>query len=94
MRELAEQLRRAHPLIREIRRFGSWVDGGATAGSDVDLCLIVECEPRPRWQRAAAYLPDRFRQPLDLVVLTAGEWARLPELSPGLHRAIEAGRIV
>lgn len=30
----------------------------------------------------------------DLVVLTPGDGARLPELSPELHRAIEAGRIV
>ena len=89
---LAEWLRRERTGIREIHWFGSWVNGTPTPSSDVDICIIVDRDDRPARERVPDYMPGRFRQPLDLMVLTDEEWAALPETAPGLYRAIRAGR--
>jgi predicted nucleotidyltransferase len=94
VRTLADQLRGAHPQIRQIRWFGSWTSGRATASSDVDLCIIVDHADGPIRARASDYMPSNFPQPLDFIILTTEEWAQLPNRSPDLHRAIQAGSIV
>lgn len=93
MRAYADKLRRAHPEVRRIIWFGSWVSGVPSPGSDVDICLIVSdnmAEVSPR-ERVARYLSPRLPTGLDLVVYTASEFARLPEQAPSWHAAIRAG---
>jgi predicted nucleotidyltransferase len=84
-------LRDKHPEIQQVIWFGSWVDGLPVPGSDVDLCLIVSsCDKHPR-DRISDYLPVGFPTGIDLVVYTEEEFNRLPESSPGFHKAITTG---
>ncbi len=88
---LARRIREEHDGVQAIHWYGSWPAGTATPSSDVDLCIIVEDDDRPLRARTPDYLPGRFPVPLDLTVLTAAEWQRLPERAPSWYSAIEAG---
>ncbi len=90
-RQLADRIREQHDQVRAIHWYGSWPAGTATPSSDVDLCIIIEADDRPPRTRTPDYLPGRFPVPLDLTVLTAAEWERLPDRAPSWYAAIEAG---
>jgi predicted nucleotidyltransferase len=90
--EYAEALRNRRPGVSDIYWYGSWVSGRATPSSDVDLCVVIDVDDRRPRDRLPDYLPARFPVGMDLVVLTEGEMAALPERAPSWHRAIVAGR--
>lgn len=71
--------------------YGSWVSGGATPSSDVDLCVVVDADERSPRHRVPDYLPSRFPVGVDLVVLTESEWRDLAERAASWHRAIVGG---
>ncbi|GBC84191.1 hypothetical protein HRbin11_00613 [bacterium HR11] len=85
------RLRAEHPEVLRVIWFGSWVRGEATPGSDVDLCIIVARSDKPRWARAADFLPVGFPVGIDLFVYTPEEFERLRTEAPGWYAAIQAG---
>lgn len=90
----AAELRSRHPGITSIYWYGSWVSGGATAGSDVDLCVVLESDDRRPRDRVPDFLPAGFPVGVDLVVLTENELRELADRSPSWHAAITGGRRV
>ena len=57
--------------------FGSYARGDAGFGSDLDLVMIVEADPRPSMERGRELGMEILPVPVDLLVYTAGEWERL-----------------
>lgn len=88
----ARALRSAHPEIRRLIWFGSWVNGTATPGSDVDLCLVLGHSDLVPRDRIPQYLPSGFPVGLDLFPYTEEELEELRESHPGWHRTILAGK--
>lgn len=88
----AAHLRATHPEVRRIIWFGSWVQGTATPGSDVDLCVVLRRADKPLRDRIPDYLPVGFPVGLDVFPYTEAELNRLRTESPGWHRAIVSGR--
>jgi predicted nucleotidyltransferase len=74
-----------------MRWFGSWVTGGWSPGSDVDLCIVVDRSDRPVRERAVDYLPRVFPVGIDLFVYTEDELERLRAERPSFARAMDAG---
>ncbi|MGA2976934.1 MAG: nucleotidyltransferase domain-containing protein [Spirochaetia bacterium] len=91
MQEYARLLRDSHPEIRGMRWFGSWVDGSASAGSDVDLCIIVAHSAKRRRDRIVDYLPRRFPVGIDLFVCTEAELNEMRSDHPSFAAVIDAG---
>lgn len=87
-------LRSTFPEIESVIWFGSWVSGLPSAGSDVDLCVIVSQTDLPLRDRVARFLPTRFPVGVDMVVYTADELKQLSEEHPSWYQAIEQGRRV
>lgn len=94
VRAHAEALRNAHPAVSTIYWYGSWVSGRPTPSSDVDLCVVVESDPRRPRNRVPDFLPERFPVGVDLVVFTEEEMKELPERAPSWYEAIVGGRQV
>ena len=93
----ARELGAAHPEVRRVIWYGSFVAGTPTPRSDADLCVVVadDAARGPRHARGAAYLPaDGMPVPFDVAVLTASEFGALGAWAPGWHRAITAGRVL
>lgn len=90
----AASVRSKHPQVSRILWYGSWVTGGATPSSDVDLCVVVRSDSRRPRDRIPDYMPDRFSTGLDLLVLTEEELGALATRSPTWHEAIVSGRAV
>ncbi len=74
-----------------MRWFGSWVTGGWSPGSDVDLCIVVDRSTKSARDRVPEYLPRTFPVGIDLFVYTEAELERLAEEHPSFARAIDAG---
>jgi predicted nucleotidyltransferase len=74
-----------------MRWFGSWVTGGWSPGSDVDLCIVVDGCAKPPRDRASDYLPLKFPVGIDLFVYTEDELDLLGKEHPSFARAIAAG---
>ena len=91
VRDHARALRAAHPEIRSIRWFGSWVRGDASVGSDVDLCIIVERSHAPRRERVTEFLPRVFPVGIDLFIYTQAEFDALHTDYPSMRKAIDSG---
>ena len=87
----AQRLRQDHPEVLSLRWFGSWVSGTASAGSDVDLCIVVKKAARRHRDRLVSYLPESFPVGLDLFVFTPRELERLRVEHPSFARAIDGG---
>lgn len=88
----------ARPEVARIVWYGSFLHGVPTSRSDADLCVVVDDAAAagvPRHARGADYLPTWATPvPLDLAVLTAGEFDALPTWAPAWHAAISAGRVL
>lgn len=90
---LAAELRSRRPEVVRIVWFGSWITGRPSAGSDVDLCLVLSSSDKPRHERLPEYLPSKaFPVGLDLFPVTEAELARLARESPDWHRTLTTGR--
>jgi len=94
VRDHAQTLRHRDPAITRVLWYGSWVSGIPTAGSDVDLCVVLAQDDRRPRDRIPDYLPERFPTGVDLLVLTERELGELESRAPEWHRAILAGRSV
>jgi len=77
VRQWAAQLARNRKGIIRIGIFGSYARGDWGAGSDVDIVVLVESDPRPFTRRAAAYDSTGLPVPADLLVYTITEWEAL-----------------
>ena len=94
VRQYADALRASRPEVRSLRWFGSWVNGTASVGSDVDLCIVVAHSDQLRRDRLVEYLPERFPVGIDLFVLTEEEFSSLRVEHPSFAAAIDAGEEV
>jgi predicted nucleotidyltransferase len=91
VRGYAERLREKHSEVLSVLWFGSWVNGTASVGSDVDLCIVAKQAPRRRWDRIVDYLPRSFPVGIDLFVFTPWELERLRVEHPSFAQAIDRG---
>ena len=89
--DYAAQLRQAHPEVKRVIWFGSWVSGLPSPGSDVDLCLILSSSDKPFRDRISEYLPLGFPVGVDLFAYKQDEFERLQVSSPGWYAAITSG---
>ena len=87
----AAEVRAAHPELRRMRWFGSWITGGWSLGSDVDLCIVVDHSFRPVRERTVDYRPRVFPVGIDLFIYTEDELERLRTEHPSFARAMDAG---
>ena len=64
---------RPDPNVVAVHLFGSFARGTAAPGSDVDLLVVVERDPRPPRDRIPDHLPGAFPVGVDVIVWTRGE---------------------
>lgn len=74
--------------------FGSWAEGRAESGSDVDILVVAETDrPFHLAARLMSVVRDRLAGPrADVVVITPEDWERLRHI-PGqvVHEAAQYG---
>jgi predicted nucleotidyltransferase len=73
LRRHIDQRYRPDPNIVAVHLFGSFARGRAVPGSDVDLLVILERDPRPPRDRIPDHLPGGFPVGVDVVVWTRAE---------------------
>jgi predicted nucleotidyltransferase len=64
---------RPDPNAVAVYLFGSFARGTAVPGSDVDLLVVVERDPRPPRERIPDHLPGAFPAGVDVIVWTREE---------------------
>jgi predicted nucleotidyltransferase len=64
---------RADPNAVAVYLFGSFARGTAVPGSDLDLLVVVERDPRPPRDRLPDHLPGAFPIGVDVIVWTRAE---------------------
>lgn len=64
---------RSDPNVFGVYLFGSFVRGRAVPGSDVDLLVVLEQDPRPPRDRIPDHLPSAFPVGVDVIVWTRAE---------------------
>jgi len=74
LRELVERRYRPDRNVAGVYLFGSFAWGTPAPGSDVDLLVVVEHDPRPTRDRIPDYLPGVFPVGVDVLVWTRAEW--------------------
>jgi len=87
----AKDLKANHPEIIRVIWFGSWIMGGYSPGSDVDLCIIVDHAAKAHRDRPVRYLPHGFPVGLDICVYTEKEFKKLSCSHGEWHAAILEG---
>lgn len=76
-RRWATRVAREHPEIVRLGVFGSYARGDAGVGSDLDIVAIVcKADTRPEL-RARGWNTTALPVPVDLLVYTEAEWARI-----------------
>jgi len=81
---------RGDPNVLAVYLFGSFARGTAVPGSDVDLLVVVERDPRPPRERLPDHLPGAFPVGVDVIVWTRGELKERLAQRDRLARAILA----
>ena len=76
-RAWAAEVARGTPSVVAVSYFGSYARGDWGVGSDLDLVVIVEASAEPFERRAVPFDTLRLPVPVDLLVYTRAEWARL-----------------
>jgi predicted nucleotidyltransferase len=64
---------RPDPNVVAVHLFGSFARGRAVPGSDVDLLVVLERDPRPPRDRIPDHLPGGFPVGVDVIVWTRAE---------------------
>ena len=64
---------RPDPNVVAVHLFGSFARGRAVPGSDVDLLVVLERDPRPPRDRIPDHLPGGFPVGVDVIVWTQAE---------------------
>ena len=73
----SKQILLKHTEVNRIGFFGSYARGNWGVGSDLDLVLIVEASADAFKRRATRWDTLGLPVPVDLLVYTRAEWARL-----------------
>ncbi len=73
----ADATAKTHPEIRGIGYFGSCARGDWGVGSDLDVVMLVARSSEPFVRRAVRWDTTGLPVPVDLLVYTTEEWARL-----------------
>lgn len=78
LRQAAKRLRQTHPRVEQVILFGSLEKGDYVPGSDADILLILEADPRPFLQRIPEFRRHFLNSPVDVEVFpyTRDEMAR------------------
>jgi len=74
LRELVEGRYRPDRNVTAVYLFGSFAWGTPVPGSDLDLLVIVDDDPRPARDRIPDFLPGAFPIGVDVLVWTRAEW--------------------
>lgn len=85
----AEAARRRDDLIA-LGYFGSYARGDAGFGSDLDLLMIVETDPRPFMERNIGVRTQTLPVPVDLLIYTVTEWEDLLAADGRFARTLSA----
>ena len=64
LREAARQLRQTDPRVVQVMLFGSLVKGDYVPGSDADVLVVLQADPRPFFDR----IPEFLRYFLDVSI--------------------------
>ena len=96
---LAEAVKRLRETFSPVAiyLFGSYAYGTPESGSDLDLLVVVEDDPRNAYDRdAAAYLAVRgIRMPMDLLVYTRKEFEQRAALPVSFERIVRRkGKVI
>ena len=75
----AQDIVRSHTGVLRIGYFGSLASGSWGVGSDLDLVLIVEDDTERFERRGRGFDTLALPVPVDLLVYTLKEWARMTE---------------
>lgn len=76
---------------RAVFLFGSQASGKAKENSDVDLCVIAPTDCK-RETLSLLYLELDYEKPVDIILYTPEEWARLVEDDSSFaHKISESG---
>jgi predicted nucleotidyltransferase len=95
LRELVEARYRLDPRVVSVYLFGSFAWGMPAPGSDLDLLVIVDDDPRPARDRIPDYLPGAFPIGVDVLVWTRAEWEeRLAEGDRLARQVATQGRML
>lgn len=95
LRALVESRYRPDGNVAAVYVFGSFAWGTPAPGSDLDLLLVVERDPRLPRDRIPDYLPGVFPVGVDVLVWTRAEWEERLAQDDRLARQIAAqGRIL
>ena len=95
LRELVESRYRPDLNVAAVHLFGSFAWGTPVPGSDLDLLVVIDHDPRPARDRIPDYLPGRFPIGVDVLVWTRAEWEEHLAQGDRLARQIAAqGRIL
>lgn len=87
-RAYADLLFQSEAGVLRVGLVGSYARGDQGPGSDADLLIVLECSSEPPFRRALALPPPSLPVPVDLLVLTVEEIARLGEESPRWVREV------
>jgi len=85
VRAWAREMARRHPGVLRIGYFGSYARGDWGVGSDLDIVAVVEHTDRPFHHRTRDWDTESLPVPVDLLVYTAEEWARLTAPGGGME---------
>jgi predicted nucleotidyltransferase len=94
---LAQQLVERHSAVLEIRLFGSLERMEAVPGSDADVLIIRQADPRPRWFDRIPEFGEAFAatdMPVEVFPYTLAEIEELEAGRSGFIRAARSGTLL
>ena len=74
--------------------FGSYATGKINADSDVDILIVKKTKKRPIWRRVEARKSIETDLPIDILVYTPEEYAKLAKTSLFIKSIIAQGKIL
>ncbi len=81
VRRWAHSIARQNPDVVRVGYFGSYAQGNAGVGSDVDVLIIVDKSELPLARRAAQWDTTDLPVPADVLVYTVAEWQTMQQRS-------------
>ena len=83
--------RKDHPEVEHVFRFGSWLTGLPTPGSNVGLCPMLPPADRSLQDRVSDYWPVGLSVGICLFAYTPAEFEPPRLLTPGWHAVVSSG---
>jgi predicted nucleotidyltransferase len=90
----AAEIARDRPEVRRVLCFGSAARGTWGVGSDLDLLVEVAASDTPFERRSLAFAPPRAPVPVEILVYTTDELARMRREGRRFIREVDAGSMV